>query len=161
MSPEPLSVVAAQFHCPRCGAASTRPAPDTADEAAIARFQLRIHAATAAAWEQGRAVRGPDGTLMWTGALVWFGSVAYAWAMSTFASFGLARWALLLGLLVLAGAWADRRAARLRGWIDPMRRAREIALDVLAREASARRQSPGGDIARVCLQCGQRFEPAD
>lgn len=160
MSPEPSSVVAAQLHCPRCGAASTRPAPDTADEAAIARFQLRIHAATAAAWEQGRAVRGPDGTLLWTGALVWLGSLAYAWTTSAFAAFGIAHWALLLGVLVLAGAWADRRAARRRGWIDPMRRAREIAHEALAREAAARRSTPV-DGTRVCLQCGQRFEAVD
>jgi hypothetical protein len=153
-------VVVAQSRCPRCGAAGTRRAPETADEAAVARFQLRIRAATAAAWEQGRAVRGPDGTLLWTGALVWLGSVVYAWTTSTLASFGIVRWALLLGALVLAGTWADRRAARRRGWIDPMRRADEIARDALAREASVRRGSQDGE-SRVCLQCGHRFEPVD
>ena len=158
MVPEPMSSLVAQCPCPRCGAASTRPAPETPDEAAIARFQLRIRAATSAAWEQGRAVRGPDGTLLWTGVLVWIGSVAYAWTSSAFASLGLATWALLLGVLVLGGTWADRRAARRRGWIDPMRRADEIASEVLARESAARLQSPGGEVERVCLQCGHRFE---
>ena len=158
---EPFPVIVAPCSCPRCGATSTRPAPESPDEAAIARFQLRIRAATSAAWEQGRAVRGPDGTLLWTGAIVWLGSVAYAWTTSALGSVGIATWALLLGVLVLGGTWADRRAARRRGWIDPMKRADEIARDVLAREASARLQADGSDGARVCLQCGHRFEVAD
>jgi len=155
---EPTADAVARCNCPRCGAASTRPAPESPDEAAIARFQLRIRALTSAAWEQGQAVRGPDGTLLWTGVLVWVGSVCYAWMTSRAGAFEIAAGVLLLGVLVLGGTWADRRAARRRGWIDPMRRADEIARDVLAREASARRQSDGGDGALVCLQCGHRFE---
>jgi hypothetical protein len=155
---EPITDVVARCNCPRCGAASTRRAPGSPDEAANARFQLRIRALTSAAWEQGSAVRGPDGTLLWTGVLVWVGAVFYAWTTSGAGSFDLAAWVLLLGVLVLGGAWADRRTARRRGWIDPMKRADEIARDVLAREASARLQSNGGDAALVCLQCGHRFE---
>ena len=161
MPPESSPVVMVETSCPRCGAGSTRPAPENPDEAAIARFQLRIRAATSAAWEQGRAVRGPDGTLLWTGALIWVGIVAYAWMTSAFGSTGIGAWASLLGVLVLGGAWADRRAARRRGWIDPMRRADDIAREVLAREASARLQAGRGDSPRVCLQCGQRFEATD
>jgi hypothetical protein len=157
MSLEPMPLLATQCNCPRCGAAGTCPAPESPDEAAIARFQLRIRALTSAAWEQGRAVRGPDGTLLWTGVLVWVGSLVYAWTASG-ASLGIAPWLLLLGVLVMGGTWADRRAARARGWIDPMRRADEIARDVLAREASAHGQASGSDGARVCLQCGHRFE---
>jgi hypothetical protein len=160
MSLEPMPLHATHCNCPRCGAASTRPAPESADEAAIARFQLRIRALTSAAWEQGQAVRGPDGTLLWTGVLVWVGSLAYAWTTSS-TSLSFAPWLLLLGVLVLGGTWADRRAARARGWIDPMRRADEIARDVLAREAAARDQASGSDGARVCLQCGHRFEVTD
>ena len=156
MPPEPTPILVAHCHCPRCGAASARPAPEGPDEAAIARFQLRIRALTSAAWEQGQAVRGPDGTLLWTGVLVWAGFLAYTWTTSGVASFSISPWILLLGVLVVGGMWADRRAARQRGWIDPMRRADEIARDVLAREASARRHGTGG--AFVCLQCGHRFE---
>jgi hypothetical protein len=155
---EPISYAVARCNCPRCGGASTRPAPESPDEAAIARFQLRIRALTSAAWEQGAAVRGPDGTLLWTGVLVWVGSVFYAWTTSAAGSFNLAAWVLLLGVLALGGAWADRRTARRRGWIDPMKRGDEIARDVLAREASARLRSDGGEGALVCLQCGHRFE---
>lgn len=155
---DPTSVLVAQCNCPRCGAASTRPAPDNPDEAAIARFQLRIRALTAAAWEQGDTVRGPDGTLLWTGVLVWVGSVVYAWTTSGTASLAIAPWLVLLAVLVLGGTWADRRAARARGWVDPMKRADEIARDVLAREAAARRHASDSGGERVCLQCGHRFE---
>jgi hypothetical protein len=150
---DPMSVLVPRLNCPRCGAASTRPAPESPDESAIARFQQRIRALTTAAWEQGDSVRGPDGTLLWTGVLVWVGSLVYAW--TTTASLAIAPWLLLLGVLVVGGTWPDRRAARARGWVDPMKRADEIARDVLAREAAARLHASGGE--RVCLKCGHRF----
>ena len=154
----PMSVLVAPGPCPRCGSAKTRPAPETPDEAAIARFQLRIRALTTAAWEQGDSARGPDGTLLWTGVLVWVGSLVYAWTTTGAAAIAVAPWLLLLGVLVLGGTWADRRAARARGWIDPMKRADEIARDVLAREAAARLHASDSGGERVCLQCGHRFE---
>ena len=156
MSLESSPVIVAQFTCPRCGGVRTRPAPEDADEAAIARFQLRIRAMTSAASEQGRSVPGPDGALLWSGVLVWIGAVVYMW-MAGYGSTGITPWVLLLGGLVLGGAWADRRAARKRGWIDPMKRADEIARDVLSREAFMRANADTGD-ARVCLQCGHRFQ---
>ena len=115
MPPASFPVAVTPRGCPRCGAANTRPAPENPDEAAVARFQLRVRALTAAAWEQGRAVRGPDGTLLWTGVLVWVGAVVYAWTTTTFGSLGLTQWVVLLGVLVLGGALADRHAARRRG----------------------------------------------
>lgn len=160
---ESLSAIA----CPRCGTASIACAPEHAavmpggDDAAMQRFQHRIRALTTAAWEQGQPVRGPDGTLLWTSLLVWVGFVSYSWATGAYASVGIVTWVVLLAVLVGAGAWGDRRAARKRGWIDPMTRAGDIARDVLAREASAKMSLRAGDgELRVCPQCGHRFEVA-
>jgi hypothetical protein len=160
--PLELSAIA----CPKCDAATIACAPDAAvmpggDDAAMQRFQRRIRALTTAAWEQGQPARGPDGTLLWTSLLVWVGFVSYSWATGAYASVGIVTWLVLLAVLVGAGAWGDRRAARHRGWIDPMTRAGDIARDVLAREASAKMSLRAGDgELRVCPQCGHRFEVA-
>ena len=160
---ESLSAIA----CPMCGSASIAAAPahstgmSGADDAAMKRFQHRIRVLTSDAWEQGQLVRGPDGTLLLTSLLVWVGLVSYSWATGAYASVGIVTWAVLFAVLVGAGAWGDRRAARQRGWVDPMTRAGNIARDVLAREASARRSFRAGDgETRVCPQCGLRFEVA-
>jgi hypothetical protein len=160
---ESLSAIA----CPRCETASIACAPAAAgmpggDDAAMQRFQDRIRALTTAAWEQAEPVRGPDGTLLWTSALVWVGLVSYSWATDAYASVGIVTWGVLLAVLLGAGAWGDRRAARKRGWIDPMTRAGDIARDVLAHEASAKMSLRAGDgEMRMCPRCGHRFEVAD
>ena len=153
--------------CPRCGAASIASTPEHApvmpggDDAAMKRFQHRIRALTSAAWEQDQPVRGPDGTLLWTSLLIWVGLVSYSWATDAYASVGIVTWVVLLAVLLGSGAWGDRRAARHRGWVDPMTRAGDIARDALAREATAKRSLRAGDAeTRVCPQCGHRFEVA-
>jgi predicted RNA-binding Zn-ribbon protein involved in translation (DUF1610 family) len=149
--------------CPRCGTASIACAPEqgAVDDAAMQRFQHRIRELTSAAWDHGQTVRGPDGTLLWTSLLVWVGLVSYSWTTGAYGSVGLVTWVILLAGLLGSGAWADRRAARKRGWVDPMTRAKDVASKVLAREAFAARASRVARFGtRLCPQCGHRFEVA-
>ena len=128
----------------------------------------RIRNTIAAHWARAPGPRGPDGRWLGKAIIVWAGALTLALVTSTSHVIAVWAWGALLVAALLLGAGADRGAARQRGWIDPLRRAADVARQ--ARERDATLASSGrvagtavGDAAEpetVCLQCGHRFVPA-
>ena len=147
--------------CPVCGSIHTQRASIVVEE--------RIRNAIATHWAAPPGARGPDGNWLRSGVIVWAGALAYATVVAERAWLVPIEWAgLLLGVIV-TGLWADRRAARARGWVDPMRRAHEFACHARERDAIIDDAPfPSGASADapdqaprewLCLRCGHRFEP--
>ena len=162
MPTEPLPDARGHYDCPACGSIRTQRA-SAADED-------RIRNAIAAHWAEAPGPRGPDGRWLRRTLVVWVGMLAFALVTSTSHLVSRWQWAALLLAAVVLGVWSDRRAARSRGWIDPLQRTADLArrareLDA-AQEASMRGGSVHADVGahterdRVCLQCGHRFEPS-
>jgi hypothetical protein len=146
--------------CPACGSPNTQQVSAVVEE--------RIRNTIAAHWAKAPGPRGPDGRWLGKAIIVWAGALTLSLVTSTSHVIDAWAWAALLVAALLLGAWADRAAARQRGWIDPLRRAADVARQ--ARERDAARPDAArvagtalGDEAereRICLHCGHRFVPA-
>ena len=145
--------------CPACGSPNTQQASAVAEE--------RIRNTIAAHWAKAPGPRGPDGRWLGKAIIVWAGALTLALVTSTSHVIDAWAWGALLIAALVLGAWADRSAARQRGWIDPLRRAADVAQEARERDAvspdAGRGVRTAGDEAepeRVCLHCGHRFVPA-
>ena len=146
--------------CPACGSPNTQQASAVVEE--------RIRNTIAAHWAKAPGPRGPDGRWLGKAIIVWAGALTLSLVTSTSHIIATWTWGALLIAALLLGAWADRGAARQRGWIDPLRRAADVARQARERDAA---RAPTGHVAgaavgdeaepeRVCLHCGHRFVPA-
>ncbi|HET7202241.1 MAG TPA: hypothetical protein VFI92_02625 [Steroidobacteraceae bacterium] len=162
MPTEPPHDATGRYVCPVCGSSDTQPASAVVED--------RIRNAIAAHWAKGPGPEGPDGRWLRSSVIAWVGMLAFA--LVTSSQHFIARWewgALLLAALAL-GVWADRRAARRRGWIDPMQRAAAVVQRARTRDAMLDEAARGAGVLAdtsahsehelICLQCGHRFEPA-
>jgi hypothetical protein len=163
VSRQPMPRTHRRHGCPSCGSVHTQRASAVVED--------RIRNAIAKHWAQAPGACGPDGTWLRGAVIVWIGALLVTVFGADTAVLHPWEWAVLLCVALCGGAWADRRVARLRGWIDPMLRAHDIVQqarerDALLDEAQILTDPAADDFAHrheqefVCLRCGHHFEPA-